>query len=161
MAKRGKVVGRERKAGRRSGYWWQCDKCGHSCAFPDVTQSNSCAAFIWDELMPLGWDQAMLVLPCPACKRCALRITYASLREKEVQVRLLHAVGITPRPPDNYVPMMWETAPVGGDEVTCFDFKYIRERQAFGLGRPAVFDLDGLREVCALYREKTGNALRL
>ena len=59
------------------------------------------------------------------------------------------------------VPMMWETAPIGVDEVTWFDFKYIRERQGHGLERPAVFDLDGLREVCALYREKTGRTLRL
>ena len=101
------------------------------------------------------------MLLCPGCKRRALRITYTLFGKQEVQVQLVHAVGIAPNPPDDYVPMMWETRHVGRDEVMWFDFKYIRTRHAHGLGRSAVFDRDSLREVCALYREKTGKALQL
>jgi hypothetical protein len=60
-------------------------------------------------------------------------------------------------PFDNvYVPTMWETYDVSAPEYRMFDFKYVNNRNIWGLNKPAVFTREELRELFALYELRTG-----
>ena len=137
------------------GYWWQCEQCGAVRSFPDATNSNSVAAFIWDELVPADWDQSLLVQSCRQCKGDTLRITYHFPRHDRVLLQVHHIIG---HPPDEgkYVPMMWASEPSYDRDNLRIDFKYIVGRNPLGLSRPAVFTHESFRSLLTKYRELTG-----
>lgn len=85
-----------------------------------------------------------------------MRITYLFPRKEKETLRVVHIIGLG-KPGDDYIPMMWETYPLGEKEIHWFDFKYINKRNILGLNRPAVFTHDDLKKLFDLYRTKTGN----
>jgi len=147
-------------ADERTGYWWQCNECSSQYDFTEVTNSKSTAAFIWDELLPAGWDQSLLTQSCPECSQQTLRITYAFPRANREVIQAIHVVGLTPYEGDTYVPMIWETS-AAGKEKNWIDFKYINKRNNWGLNKTPVFTRDSFREVIQQFNDKADSALPL
>jgi hypothetical protein len=145
----------------RSGYWLQCQRkiCKYEGAeYWTVTGCNSAAAYIWDKVSK-KWDQSLLLMICPKCKRRSLRITYAFPRREDREVvQVIHVVGI--RLGDNYTPMMWESRPISRPKLQWFQFNYLSGRGPFGLKAPAVLSYAEIRRLFALYRSKTGKQLK-
>ncbi len=72
-------------ANHMKGWWWECESCGAKSDFAKACGSKGIAHFIWDVLMPSGWDQAHLLQECRSCDKRSLRITYEFPRKnKEV-----------------------------------------------------------------------------
>lgn len=136
-----------------AGYWWQCEACGNKFDFQTTVGYPSMSGFVWDKLLPSGWDQSLLTSACPSCKKGLRRITYDFPREEKVLLHVVHIVGLQY---ENYVPMMWETYPVDDPDSRWFDFKYQHKRSPWGLNKAAVFSCEGLQELFTLYRAKTG-----
>lgn len=135
------------------GYWWECEACDNRLDFPDVTGTSSIASFVWDKLLAADWDQSLLAPPCKKCGHGTLRITYEFPREDKVILRVIHIVGLKY---DDYVPMMWETHPKDSPADQCFDFKYQRGRNPWGLNKAAVLSRQDLHALFERYRQKTG-----
>ena len=142
-----------------NGYWWECTRCGRRARFSSVTESNSLAAYIWDVLVPSGWNQGTLLKACTRCAKHAMRIAYEFPRRENERLFVMVIVGLTPEKGDTFVPMLWESARGRRLNKRWFDFKYIQGRSNFGLNRPPVFSAGSLREVLRLYRRKTGKRL--
>lgn len=138
-------------------YWWQCEKCSSVFNFDEVSDSRGITHFIWDVLVPSSWNQANLVKKCKKCGKSSLRMAYEFPRADKVTLLVFHMVGLGPFD-DVYIPMMWETKPLGSDEANWFDFKYINGRNLYGLNKPAVFTRDNLEELFSLYKKKTGHS---
>lgn len=134
------------------GYWWECEACGEKSDFLTTVGVPSMSSFVWDKLLRSDWDQSLLVVSCPRCSRASRRITYEFPRKDKVTLRVVHIVG---RQFDDYVSMMWETYPTDSPADRCFDFKYQRVRNPWGLNKAAVFSRQDLHELFALYRAKT------
>jgi hypothetical protein len=101
-----------------------------------VCHSRSIAAFIWDELLPSGWDQRLLRRRC-ACKRHSLRITYRLRRGDPERISIKRIVGLAPE--GDYLPMLWETFRHATPSTAWIDLKYQRGRSPWGLSkRPAL-----------------------
>ena len=47
-------------------YWWECGQCGSRASFLEASATKAIAHFIWDRLLPSGWDQSYLTLKCQA-----------------------------------------------------------------------------------------------
>lgn len=138
-----------------AGYWWQCEGCGHRETVAEITNRNSIAAFIWDDLRPSSWNQTLLTVPCrKSCGRC-MRITYEFPAKNTETVMVMRIVGLPPGEND-YLPMMWETFFLSDRENFLFDFKFQKKRQGWGLKKPAVFNQEDLSKLFALYCEKAG-----
>ena len=137
-------------------YWWQCDKCERESSFESVVNSRGLPHYIRDVLIPSGWNQNLLVRPCGSCEGGHAYITYEFPRSDREIVRVIHIVGLGDENED-YIPMMWETHFAPYEAETCFDFKYIRGRSAFGLNKPAVLSKSELQELFSLYERSTGN----
>jgi len=138
-------------------YWWQCDTCQIEEPFHAVSAATGIVSFIRKILLPSGWDQSKLVLPCPKCAKPELRITYDFPREDErVRLSIVHIVGLI-HDDAYYLPMMWETQP-STDEETWFDFKYINGNSIYGLNRPAVFSRIELTKLFQTYEQRCGEA---
>jgi len=140
-------------AGLMPPYWWECCDCRAKFDFQRIAGVRGMPDFVWDHLVPAGWDQSVLVRPCPTCRKVCLRVGYQFPRRNNVGLLLIHAVGLGPI--DDYVPMMWETQPDDSDD-TFFDFKYVRGRSVWGLNKPAVFSRINLRVLFGMFAEKTG-----
>ena len=136
-------------------YWWECTSCSARFEFQDICEYRGITHYIWDVLIPSGWDQSHLLKKCPKCNEKELRVTYVFPRADETHIQVKHIVGIGPS--DEYVAMMWETIPDGSKEETWFDFKYINGRNILGLNRPAVFSKENIRKLFQLYRDRTGD----
>jgi len=137
------------------GYWWQCQNCSSTADFPTATSSRSLPAFLRDRMLPSGWDQTLLKMGC----KCGadLRITYDFPRRGQKEVlQVIRMVGIEWG--SEYLMMMWETAPASDPNERYFDFKYLRDRNPWGLNKAAVFPRASLKKIFALYREKAGVA---
>jgi hypothetical protein len=137
-------------------YWWECSNCGTQYDFQTICQSRGITHYIWDVLIPSGWDQDHLVKNCTKCDKNILRITYIFPRAEKTHLQVKHIVGLGPFD-DVYVPMMWETIPDGNNDETWIDFKYINGRNIWGLNKPAVFSKEDMRNLFQLYRERTGD----
>jgi len=145
------------KKEEKAGYWLQCD-CGYDCAeYSQVTGCTSAAAYIWDRVR-VNWDQALLLMRCPECKQLALRITYAFPRKDREVVQIIHIVGLCLD--GNYTPMMWESRPLSRPRLQWFHFNYLGGRNPFTLNRAAVLSTDQLRQLFALYKNRTGKRLK-
>ncbi len=57
-------------------YWWECGQCGSRASFLEASATKAIAHFIWDRLLPSGWDQSYLTLKCQGCGLSSVRITY-------------------------------------------------------------------------------------
>ena len=112
-------------------------------------------SFLWDELRPSNWDQDLLRRQCTKCATGAMQIAYHFPREKRETIVVTHIVGVGPNA-EGYMPMMWEGAFVSDPESRLFDFKYVIQRQNWGLNRPAVFLKEDLRCLFNLYCKITG-----
>ena len=134
-------------------YWWECESCGYRSNFKEAVGSESIAHYIWDELIPSSWDPKKLILTCKKCNKGKMRITYEFPRKNKEVFQVVHIVGLVK---GKYVPMMWESKPLGED-VSCFDFKYIIDRNPYGLNKPAVFTREELKELLDLYKSVTGS----
>lgn len=135
------------------GYWWECESCAENFDFPKVTGANSMAGFVWDKLLASDWDQSLLAVMCEKCGSGTLRITYEFPREDKLTLRVIHIVGLQY---DDYIPMMWETHPKDSPAERCFDFKYQRGRNPWGLNKAAVLSRQDLHTLFERYRQKTG-----
>lgn len=140
-----------------SKYWWQCTACGERLAWLAVCESRSVAAFIWDELAPSGWDQALLRRTCPACRRRAVYITHRLKRGDPERVSVRHVVGLNLA--DEYVPMVWESFRHASPRTRWMDFKYQRGRSPWGLAKRLVLEQPQLSRLLAAYRKATGRTL--
>ena len=118
-------------------YWWECISCGERPAWLTVCRSRSIAAFIWDELLPSGWDQRLLRRRCK-CKRHSLRITYRLRRGDPERVSINRLVGLEPE--GDYLPMLWETFRHSSPLTAWIDFKYQRARNPWGLSKRLVLE---------------------
>lgn len=136
-------------------YWWECASCGAKQDFQDVCESKGITHYIWDALIPSGWEQTNLLKKCKACGQNELRITYIFPRAEETHLQVKHLVGLGPF--EKYVPMMWETIPDGAREGTWIDFKYVNGRNIRGLNRPAVLSKEDIGKLFHLYRDRTGD----
>jgi hypothetical protein len=136
-------------------YWWECSSCETKYDFHDVCESEGITHYIWDILIPSGWDQAKLLKKCNSCGQDHLRITYIFPRADTTHIQVKHIVGLGPF--EEYVPMMWETIPDGDHEETWIDFKYINGRNVWGLNKPAVFSKEDMRKLFNIYRDLTGD----
>ena len=141
------------------GYWWACDNraCQNrqsQLSFRNTLRGVGIVAFLWDQLSH-NWDQSLLTRNCPACGGESLRITYDFRRREPERIRVVHIVALR-REGDPFLQMMWEGIPHSGQGQHWFDFKYMNGRNARGLNRPCIFEQQQLREIFALYCEKTG-----
>jgi len=118
-------------------YWWECLSCGDRPAWLTVCDSRSIAAFIWDELLPSGWDQSLLLRRCK-CKRRSLRITYRLRRSDPERISIRRIVGLGPK--GDYLPMLWETFRHSNPLAAWIDFKYQRGRSPWGLSKRLVLE---------------------
>lgn len=93
-----------------------------------------------------------MTVPC----KCGaeMRISYDFPRQQKEVLQVIRMVGIEWSP--EYLMMMWETAPTSDPDERWFDFKYLRERNSWGLNKAAVFPQASLKKIFALYREKAG-----
>lgn len=137
-------------------YWWQCEQCGCTETFKNLVQCSSLPAFLWDNLVPSGWDQSLLVRPCSR-SGCSFhfRITYDFPRSNKETPMVVRIVGLN-KPPDTYLAMLWETYFLSDPSTRLFDFKYVNGRSPFGLNKPAVFTQQDLTTLFALYGRKAG-----
>jgi hypothetical protein len=134
------------------GYWWQCMSCGDRPKWLTVCDSQSIAAFIWDELAPSGWDQSLLRRKCK-CKRGTLRITYRFQRGSPDRVSIRHIVGL--RPDDDFLPMLWDTFRHSSPRMHWIDFKYQRGRSPWGLNKRLVLAKPQLQRLLKRYERAT------
>jgi len=139
--------------GTMASYWWECSHCGSRFEFKDVCESRGITHYIWDVLIPSGWEQSHLIKTCFQCNNGDMGITYVFPQADQTHIRVKHIVGIGPF--DKYVPMMWETIPDGNNEETWIDFKYINGRNMWGLNKPAVFSKEDIKKLFQLYRNRT------
>jgi len=137
-------------------YWWECEQCGSRASFLEASATKAIAHFIWDRLLPSGWDQSYLTLKCQGCGQSSVRITYDFPRADKETVRVVHIVGRVPGPGGVYLPIMWETYPLSAPEDRWFDFKYLNGRSPWGLDKAAVFSRADLSTIFTLYRDRTG-----
>lgn len=135
-------------------YWWQCEECKKTYEFEKVTKSKGIAHFIWDELLTSQWDQNLLIKRCENCDREQLRISYNFPRSNNETILVQHIVGTQPF--GDYLPMMWETIFIREPNKLLYDFKYLRNRNVWGLNKPAVLDKEDLLNIFNLYSEKVG-----
>lgn len=138
-------------------YWWQCLSCDDRPAWLTVCDSQSVAAFIWDELKPSGWDQTLLRRPCGECKRGSLRITYRFKPGDPDRISVQHIVGIGPE--GDYLPMLWETFRHSRPRSRWIDFKYQRGRSPWGLSKRVVLEKAQLGALMRAYKRVTGRAI--
>jgi len=136
-------------------YWWQCTVCGERPKWLAVCESRSVAAFIWDELAPSGWDQALLRRTC-TCKRRSLRITYRFQRGSPDRISVRHIVGIGPD--GDYLPMLWDTFRHSRPQGHWIDFKYQKGRSPWGLTRRVVLERPQLTRLLKAYKRATSRA---
>ncbi|MDF0643288.1 MAG: hypothetical protein P0111_04615 [Nitrospira sp.] len=136
-----------------AGYWWECEGCAERFEFPEVTGAASMGSFVSDKLMPSDWDQSLLAPICGKCRRATLRVTYEFPREDKLILRVIHIVWLQY---DDYVPIMWETHLKDSPTERCFDFKYQRGRNPWGLNKAAVLSRQDLHTLFERYRQKTG-----
>jgi len=129
-------------------YWWQCDRCSEKPAWLTVCNSRSVAAFIWDELLPSGWDQHLLCRKCK-CKGGKIRITYRFKSGDPERVSIKHIVGLTPV--DQHLPMLWETFHHSNPKTKLVDFKYQRGRSPWGLKKHLVMKKSQLTSLLRKY----------
>ncbi|MDQ2942690.1 MAG: hypothetical protein M3R21_03360 [Candidatus Dormibacteraeota bacterium] len=122
----------------------------------DGLHSRSVAAFIWDELMPSGWDQSLLCRKCK-CKRRSLRITYRFGRGDPDRISVRHIVGLGPD--GDYLPMLWETFRHSSPLTRWIDFKYQRGRNPWGLTKRLVLKKTQLVSLLRAYGRATGLAI--
>jgi hypothetical protein len=134
-------------------YWWQCTACGERPAWLTVCKSRSIAAFIWDELLPSGWDQSLLVRRCD-CGRHALRITYRFQRSDPERISIRHIVGL--KPEGDHLPMLWDTFRHSAPLRHWIDLKYQRGRSPWGLSRRLVLEKTQLARLLQAYERATG-----
>ena len=137
-------------------YWWQCTACGERPPWLTVCDSRSVAAFIWDELAPSGWDQALLHRRC-TCGRHALRITHRAGRGDPDRISVRHIVGTRPR--GDHLPMLWETFRHSSPRSTWIESKYQRGRSPWGLTKRLVLERRRFAELIRAYERVTGRAL--
>jgi hypothetical protein len=139
------------------GYWWECEneKCGATSEFQEICETKSIYGFIWDVLLPSDWDQTLLLRKCPQCNETSARIAYKFPRLEELLFRVVHIVGFLDAK-DNYLPMMWAAYCVGDRNTLNYDFKYLIKGSLRGLSSPAIFAQGDLRNLFALYCNKTG-----
>jgi hypothetical protein len=138
----------------RSGYWLQCQRkiCRYEGAeYWRVTGCSSAAAYIWEKVSK-NWDQSLLRMRCPRCKRRTLRITYAFPRKDRAVVQAIQIVGLSL---DGYTPMMWESRPIDPPRRSWFHFNYLIGKNPWGLSRPAVLTYPQLKKLVALHQRKT------
>lgn len=144
-------------------YWWECDNenCRRVRKFGE-SGSSRLFDFFWDRLRRSGWDQKLLSEPCNHCNAGNQTIRYKFPRKEEINLRVLHIVGLDPGEDGDYLPMMWETAPDLYPGETWFDFKFLTKsdhrKYTLGLNRPAVFKRQDLQKLFGLYCEKTRTA---
>jgi hypothetical protein len=136
------------------GYWWQCHDCGNKATFLVASSTRSLPAFLRDKMVHSGWDQALLVAPCKCGKE--MRVTYDFPGRRRELLQVIRMVGIEWG--QDYLMMMWETAPASDPRECWFDFKYLRGRNPWGLNKAAVFPQASLTRIFALYRQKAGVA---
>lgn len=127
--------------------------CGDRPAWLTACQSRSVAAFIWNELVPSGWDQRLLRRKCKF-KHHALRITYRFQRGNPERVSIRHIVGLGPD--GDYLPMLWETFRHSKPRQPWIDFKYQRGRSPWGLTKRLVLQKAQLGRLLRAYRRATG-----
>jgi hypothetical protein len=137
-------------------YWWQCIACGARPPWLAVCASKSVAAFVWDELAPSGWDQALLRRKC-VCGRRSLHITYRLQRGDPERVSVKHLVGLALD--DDYLPMAWETFRHATPKTTWIDFKYQRGRSPWGLTKRVVLPRAQLARLLRAFAKATGRDL--
>ena len=137
-------------------YGWQCMACGERPTWLSVCRSRSVAAFIWDELMPSGWDQTLLHRMC-TCKRNALRITSKLKRGDPERVSVEHIVGLGPD--GDQLTMIWETFRHADPRVRWVDFKYQRGRSPWGLNKRLVLEKSQLARLFREYLRVTGEEI--
>lgn len=137
-----------------SAYWWECEKCGKKYDFNTACKSPGIAHYIRDALVLSKWDQALLLIECPNCHQKSLRIFYEFPRKEKELLKVIHIVGLGEQK-NSYIPMMWETSPFPFNDIW-FDFKYINNRNIWGLNKPAIFCQNDLRELFELYCKRTG-----
>lgn len=121
-----------------------------------VCESKSIAAFIWDELAPSGWDQALLRRTC-TCKHRSLYITYRLKRGDPERVSIKHIVGLGLE--DDYLPMLWETFRHATPRTRWMDFKYQRGRSPWGLTKRVALTQPQLSRLLLTYERATGRRL--
>lgn len=137
-------------------YWWECSNCSTIYDFPTICESLGITHYIWDILLPSGWNQRHLTKKCLKCGRDSLRITYIFPRTDKTHLQVKHLIGLQPL--GDYLPMLWETIPNGNITGTWIDFKYVNGRNIWGLNKPAVFTREKIRNLFDLYREITGDS---
>ena len=140
------------------GYWWQCKKCGEKREFREAANRRSVPDFLWEDLVPAEWDQALLTLPCPTSCGSRMHLTYKFPRSKGTTdtVMVVHIVGLQK---GGYLPMMWEAFFLSEPASSFFDFKYVRGKSMYGLNRPAILTQQDLREMFELYSRVTGSRM--
>lgn len=138
-------------------YWWQCVSCGDRPAWLAVCESKSIAAFIWDELAPSRWDQALLRRKCDKCQRRAVHVTYRLQRGDPERVSIRHIVGL--KLDDDYLPMIWDTFRHASPRGHWIDFKYQRGRNPWGLTKRVVLQKPQLTRLLRTYEKATGRSL--
>ena len=137
-------------------YWWQCTSCGDRPAWLAVSSSRSIAAFIWDELLPSGWDQRLLRRRCK-CRRRTLRITYRLGRGDPDRARVERIVGLDPD--GDYVPMLWETSRQSSPRTKWIDLKYQRGRSPWGLTKRVILEKPRLVRLLRAYERAVGRSI--
>jgi len=130
-------------------YAWQCTFCGDRPAWLAVCGSRSIAAFIFDELVPSGWDQKLLRRRCK-CKHHSLYITYRATRGDPDRISIKHIAGLSLD--HDYVPMLWETFRHASPKVKWIDLKYQRGRSPWGLSKHLVLKQEHLMRLLAVYQ---------
>ncbi len=137
-------------------YWWQCTSCGDRPPWLAVCESKSIASFIWDELVPSGWDQKLLRRTC-MCKRRSLYITYRLKRGDTERVSVKHIVGLMLE--DDYLPMVWETFRHASPKTSWIDLKYQRARSPWGLTKRVALQKPQLTRLLRAFEKATGRRL--
>ena len=137
-------------------YWWECTSCGDRPPWLSVCESQSVAAFIWDELAPSGWDQRLLRRRYK-CRRKSLRITYRLARGSPDRVSVNQIVGTGPH--GDYLPMIWETFRHSSPRARWIDFKYQRGRSPWGLTKRLVLEKGQLVRLLRSYERVTGRGI--
>jgi len=130
--------------------------CGRKPPWLTVCESRSIAAFIWDELVPSGWDQSLLLRRCE-CRRRSLRITYRSKRGDPERISIRHIVGTGPD--GDYLPMLWESFRHATPRSRWIDFKYQKGRSPWGLNKRLVLKKAGLTRLLRAYERATGRRI--
>jgi len=140
-----------------SGYWWECS-CGNQTKSVHG-KGGQIPTFIRRSIIESGFDQKLLVQPCPKCKvHAPMRITYHFPRNVRETVQVLHIVGLDGGD-GGYVPMLWETMPKSSPSKRWFHFNYMIKQSPWGLNKAAVLSLEDIRRLLELYGTKTGRSL--